>query len=119
MKRVLNITFVGIWAIWIGGAVIGFISVGTGPKDIAALPLKSLQQGAALLPKANAASVATGQATSLQAKAPLASPPVIAREVRDCTAVTPIEKSAGTACDTHTPAAPSMAPAVFHASGDK
>jgi hypothetical protein len=124
MRRVLNLTFVGIWAIWIGGAAFGYISVGSGPKGVASLPAKALQQGAVVLPKAIAAPAATAPtATATAGPIPTILPesaaPLIAKNVRDCTAVTPIEKSAGTACDAHAPQGPSMAPAVFHSLTDK
>jgi hypothetical protein len=140
MKRVVNISFAAIWVLWIGGGVWAFVAGEPAMLGIVAVPGGSSPDKTALIVRAPADSQApSATAQSLPAAAPTlpANPPVLAKavpgegnlggeppaahivtdiqtNVQDCTAETPIDKSAGTACEPHAAKGPVMAPAVFH-----
>jgi hypothetical protein len=137
MKRITNICFGTVWAVWIGGAAWGLAIGDESFSDLVAHPsapagqlaagqglpsqLRPGQSGAiALVPPKASIAAATIASGALLAKSmspdPTAAPsgPHMLSSLQDCTAVTALDKSAGSACDAHGAKPPIMAPAVFH-----
>jgi hypothetical protein len=110
MKGLINLSFAAIWLLWIGGGIWTYVAGEPSLLGIVALPAKSNKPALAGAMLSNAPLLAKDAPAGA---APVAPAPHILSNVQDCTAVTPIDRSAGSACDPHKAKGAVMAPAVF------